>query len=57
MTLDYLGLVVDLVTVFIIVGLDIVVFKMSPDVAWVSALLIVMFVRGYRHDRRWEWKM
>jgi len=54
MTLDYLGLVVDLVTVFIIVGLDIVVFKMSPDVAWVSALLIVMFVRGYRHDRRWE---
>ena len=54
MALDYLGLIVDLVTVFIIVGLDIVVFKSSPDVAWVKALLIVMFVRWYRHDRKWE---
>jgi hypothetical protein len=54
MSFDYIGLIADLVTVFIIVGLDIVVFKTSPDTAWVSALLIVMFVRWYRHDREWE---
>jgi hypothetical protein len=54
MTFDYLGLIVDLVTVFIILGLNIVLWKTSSEVAWVEALLIVMFVRWYRHDREWE---